>query len=72
MKKVALSIEYNGKSVISDYAERSEKEIKALQELCESAAKGSLAFLRITCENKEYYFPEKIIEQSILSLVYKD
>ena len=70
MKKVAINIEFNGKNVTSNYSEFTDEEIKTLQQFCETAVSGKISYLKIESENKEYYFPKQIIEQSVISLVY--
>lgn len=70
MKKVAINIEFNGKNVTSNYSEFTDYDIKILQQICENAASGKLSYLKVESENKEYYFPKQIIEQSVISLVF--
>ena len=70
MRKVAINVEFNGKNVISNYSEFTEEEIKGLQKFCQTAASGSISYLKMESGNKEYYFPKQIIEHSIISLVY--
>ena len=70
MKKVAINIEFNNKNITSKYNEFTDEQIETLQKICEEVAKGNISFLKIESENNEYYFPEQILKQSIISLVY--
>jgi len=69
-KKVAINIEYNGKNVISDYVNFTDEEIEGLRELIGTIVEGKALYFHIKSGNKEHYFPKKIIENSVISLIF--
>lgn len=72
MSSTALRIEYRNKIIISKYIERDELQLSILQEVCESAAKGNTGHLAIITNESEYYISKKVLEKSLISIVFKD
>lgn len=70
MSKASIQIEYNGKSYTSDSIERSEEELEKLEEICILSAQGKSTYLTFQTGNKKYFFPEKILNASIISIIY--
>lgn len=71
MKKIAIKLEYKDKAYLGDDIEVDNKGEKKLISIIELAAKGGLGYLTFTCQNINQFFPKKVLEESILGLVYK-
>ena len=72
MKRISINIRYNGEDFLSNPKEYADDEVESIEYLLSSAASGKLAFLNIRSSNKDLYIPCKILEQSIISLVYQN
>lgn len=70
MKKVAINVEYNGKSITSDSTEYSDTDFVLVQQLCQEAASGKLTYLKFNGGNNEHYFSKQILMQSVITLIY--
>ena len=72
MKKIAINIFHNGINYTSNYSECDEKKELSIDTLLEKVAGGETKFFSFESGNKVYYFPEKVLSESIMSMVYAD
>ncbi len=71
MKKIAISIKYKGEEYVSDYNEYDNLQEKQLIEFVETVASGNATRFSFKQGNIEIYFPQKVLQKSIIKLIYK-
>lgn len=69
MKRLAISLTYNGTTYMSNYDEFNEKDEMVLNDAILNIVSGKSYHLSFKKDNKTYYFPEAILKQSILTIV---
>lgn len=72
MKQVSVQLEYKDRVFISDPEDATPNQISNDEYLLSVVAKGEATYLSFRCGNIKYHFPEKVLQESILGLVYHD
>jgi len=67
-----IKVEYRDKVYNSNLATVSDAKMKEIESIIEKVSKGETNFLSIQNDGEEYYFPEKVIQESIISIVKKE
>ncbi len=69
MKKIAINIYYNGENFTSNYEEFSTKSRIELEDFLTNACEGKIRYIQITSGNRQIFFPQDIIQKSIISIL---
>lgn len=64
-----MKIEYKGKVYLSDAENVSEEQKQSLVKIIEYAAQGKANYLSLTINGNQTCFPEKILSESVISLI---
>lgn len=67
--KCHIKLEYRDKEFHSFIEEFSNEQYKALSDLVQNAAEGELTYLTFVGEAGKHYFSEKVLEESIITIV---
>lgn len=74
-KKIAIKVEYKDKVYMSEFDKIEPTQEKEMIDFVKAAASGELSHMTFTIhkimKKSKVYFPEKILKESIISLVYK-
>lgn len=72
MLKIAIKLIYRDKEYIGDYSGADSNEEEELKSLVMAIIKKETTFLKFKCQDTMYYFNEKILEESIIGIDYKE
>ena len=72
MKTLAFNLNYKGVDYTSNYNEYDEEKLSKAENLIEKIVGGDCDYFTFRGGNKQFYFPKKIISESIISIVYKN
>lgn len=66
--KISLKLEYQDKTYTSDCIQMSEEEYEKMTELIEKIVGGRVGYFSFKQDNREFYFGEKILQESIITV----
>lgn len=66
--KVSIKLEYRDKTYISDYAEITEEEYKQMTDLIEKIVECKITYFTFKKDNQIFYFGQKILQESIVTV----
>jgi hypothetical protein len=66
--KISIKLEYRDKIYTSDYAEMTEEEYKQMTDLIEKIVEGKVTYFTFKKDNQNFYFGQKILEESIVTV----
>lgn len=70
--KIAININYKGTCYTSNYHECTKENEEKFLQICNNAASGKSECIYISSDNKVFYFPRKILDKSIICVIYKN